>query len=117
MYEVNSEELQENCRRIVEALEANKCLREFHIKALGNHPGPPDLSIFIEHYCRNETLSEVTITPSNVGIGELHAIMCFLDPFNTLLAFISGGEAGEASPPQQNVFPPGLSPSMQYCLT
>ena len=70
IYQGNSKGPHEDFRRIVEALEANNCLREFHLKARIDNPYL-DYSIIIEHLCRNKTLSEVTIDLRGEYKGEL----------------------------------------------
>ena len=72
IYQVDSEGTPEDYnRRIVEALETNNCLREFHLKAYIDEKLYPHLSIIIEHLCRNESLSEVTIDLYSELVGEL----------------------------------------------
>ena len=81
--QLSNEELQEDCRRIVEALEANNCLREFHLM---DRFGIPfwDFSIILEHLCRNETLNEVTIDSGGVYEGELQLCVSSIQYFTCL---------------------------------
>ena len=97
---------QEDCYRIGEALKANNCLRKFHLtsRILSPYPG---FSIITEHLCRNETLNEVTIDLGGGHEGELQLCVSSIQYFTS---FRAENHAEEASPPQQNVFPPGLSP-------
>ena len=105
IYQLNSKGIQEDFRRLVEALEANNCLREFHLKNTIY-----SISIIIEHLCRNETLIEVTMESWN-GEYEGELQLCFFHSIIYIPSFRAENHAEEASPPQQNVFPPGLSPS------
>ena len=73
----------EDCRRIGEALEANNCLREFHLKNRLGHPHP-GLSIITEHLCRNETLNEVTIDLEGECEGELQLCVSSIQYFTCL---------------------------------
>ena len=107
---------EEDCYRIGEALKANNCLREFHLKegmmmkmTIGNsYPGLP---IIIEHLCRNETLNEVTIDLKSEDKykGELQLCVSSIQYFTCL--HLGREPYRESIPSPTECFPPGLSPS------
>ena len=70
-YWIQSNINEEDCRRIVQALETNNCLREFNLNSF--QPGKSCLPIIAEHLCRNETLNDITIDfySTSVFEGEL----------------------------------------------
>ena len=73
--QIDSKGLQEDCRRIIEALEAKNCLREFHLKDKGSNFNP-GVSIFTELLCRNETLSEVIIDSYSEHVNKGEFQLC-----------------------------------------
>ena len=104
VYQFHSKEIQEDFRRIVEVLEANNCLREFHLKNAMDFG-----SIIIDHLCRNETLNEVTIESEGECRGELQLCVSSIQYFTCLHL---GREPCRGSiPSPTECFPPGLSPS------
>ena len=106
-------ELQEYCRRIVEALEANNCLREFHLTVGTENP---DSFVIIEHLCRNDTLNEVTIDLEGKYKckGELQLCVSFIQYFTCL--HLEQRTRQRKHPLPTGCFPSWIIP-FQYCFT
>ena len=104
---------QEDCRRVGEALEANSCLREFHLKTWSGNCYP-SLSIIIEHLCRNETLNEVTINLRGKYEGELQLCVSSIQYFTCL--HLEQRTMQRKHPPPTECYPSWIIP-FHYCFT
>ena len=113
IHQVDIEGLRKDCRRIVEALEANNCLREFQLKDNFNHYHP-GLSIITEHLCRNETLNEVTIDLGGDHEGELQLCVSSIQYFT---CHHLGQRTMQRKHPLPNRMFSLLDYPFQYCFT